>query len=69
MKLLTRAEIIELINDILDVEHHTEKELDDLLHELENGVIDPYVSDYIYYDELSPEEIADKALAYKPIYL
>ena len=36
---------------------------------LEKGVLDPYVTDYIFYDDLTPEEIADKALAYKPIEL
>ncbi len=69
MKLLSREEIIEKINQMLDVENHSEKEIDDLHEELRNGVIDPNISDYIYYDELTPEEIADKALSYKPIYL
>ncbi len=69
MKLLSRAEIIEKINQLLDVESHSENETDNLLDELKNGVIDPNISDYIYYDDLTPEEIADKALSYKPIYL
>ena len=69
MKLLSRNEIIEKINQILDVENHSEKEIYDLHEELKNGVIDLNISDYIYYDELTPEEIADKALSYKPIYL
>ena len=69
MKLLSRDEMIEKINQILDVENHSEKEIYDLHEELKNGVIDLNISDYIYYDELTPEEIADKALSYKPIYL
>ena len=69
MKLLSRAEIIEKINQLLDVESQSENETDNLLDELKNGVIDPNISDYIYYDDLTPEEIADKALSYKPIYL
>ena len=69
MKLLLRDEIIEKINQILDVENHSEKEIYDLHEKLKNGVIDTNISDYIYYDELTPEEIADKALSYKPIYL
>lgn len=70
MKLLSREEIIEKINQILDADkRYPEKESDDLLDELKNGVIDPNISDYIYYDELTPEQIADKALSYKPIYL
>ena len=70
MKLLSREEIIEKINQILDADkRYPEKESDDLLDELKNGVIDPNISDYIYYDELTPEQIADKALSYKTIYL
>lgn len=36
---------------------------------LTQSVIDPQVTDYIYYDNKTPEEIVDKALAYKPIQL
>ena len=32
-------------------------------------MIDPNISDYIFGAEMTPEEIADKALAYKAIYL
>lgn len=69
MHTLSRAEIIDLINEILDVEHHTESETIQLVQTLESGVTDPRISDYIFYDELTPEEIADKALSYKPICL
>ncbi len=40
-----------------------------MILKLEQNVIDPYISDYIYYDDLTPEQIIDKALAYKPIFL
>ena len=69
MNKLSKEEIIDLVNDILDVQNHTEAEIDMLVNKLEDGVIDPYITDYIFYDELTPEEIADKALEYKPIYL
>ena len=36
--------------------------------QIEN-VIDPEVSNYIFYEENTPEEVIDKALAYKPIIL
>ena len=36
---------------------------------LENLVTDPNISDYIYWTNMSSEEIADKVLSYKPIIL
>lgn len=67
MKVLTKEQIIELVNKIIDVEHYSEQEIEDMMIELEKGVIDPNISDYIFWDDLTPEEIADKALSYKPI--
>lgn len=69
MTLLSREEIIDLVKEIVNCEDKTEKELDDLQEKLENGVIDPEISKYIFWSEMTPEEIADKALAYKPICL
>lgn len=47
----------------------TEEEEDILLEKLQNLVLDPEISDYIYWTDMSSEEIADKVLAYKPIIL
>ena len=69
MELLSKEQIIYLINQILDVENHTEEEINRLVEKLESGVIDPNISDYIFWDDLTPEQIADKALSYKPICL
>ena len=69
MELWSREQIIDLINQILDVENHTEEEINRLVEKLESGVIDPNISDYIFWDDLTPEQIADKALSYKPICL
>lgn len=69
MELWSREQIIYLINQILDVENHTEEEINRLVEKLESGVIDPNISDYIFWDDLTPEQIADKALSYKPICL
>ncbi|WP_299611417.1 bacteriocin immunity protein [uncultured Aquimarina sp.] len=66
---MTRRELIELVKEIINVENKTEKEIDRLLEILEQNVPDPEVSDLIYYDELTPEQIVDKALSYKPIQL
>ena len=69
MELWSKEQIIDLINQILNVENHTEDEINRLVEKLESGVIDPNISDYIFWDDLTPEQIADKALSYKPICL
>ena len=69
MAMLTGDEIIALINRINVVKNHTEAETDELLMKLKSGTADPHISDYIFFEGLSPEEAADKALAYKPILL
>ncbi|GIJ93748.1 hypothetical protein [Capnocytophaga stomatis] len=65
---LRREKIIDLIQKVR-TENLTETEEDTILEELEKGVLDPNISDYIYWSELSAEEIADKALNYRPITL
>lgn len=40
-----------------------------MLELLKKNVPDPRISNYIFYDELTPEQIVDKALSYKPIQL
>ncbi|MFK8268277.1 hypothetical protein [Capnocytophaga cynodegmi] len=65
---LNKEEIISLIQKIR-TESLSETEEDAILEELEKGVLDPDISDYIYWSELSAEEIADKVLNYKPIIL
>lgn len=67
--MLSREEIIDLIKEITDVSGKTEEQIDSLLEKLENGVIDPQISDYIFYSDMTAEEIADKVLSYKPILL
>ena len=49
--------------------HNEEIKTDELINKLEEGVLDPQISDYIYWSEMTPEEIADIALQYKPIEL
>jgi len=65
---LERKELIDLIEQIKNFEG-TEEEEEVLLERLQNMVLDPEVSDYIYWTDMSSEEIADKVLAYKPIIL
>lgn len=67
-KNLNRAELIELVRKIINAEG-SEAEIDDMIQILEQNVLDPQVSDYIYCDNKTPEEVVDKALAYKPLLL
>ena len=69
MVLLSKHEIINLIDEITKCGNKSEEEIDGLIEKLEQGVLDPQISDYIFWSEMSPEEIADKALRYKPIEL
>ena len=64
----TRNELIKLVRKISDAAG-TEEEIDGWVNILEKNVPDPNVSDLIFYseEEMSAEEIVDKALSYKPI--
>ncbi|TXK74401.1 bacteriocin immunity protein [Mesonia sp. K4-1] len=66
---MTREELIELVKEIYNVKGKSEKEQDELLLKLENNVLHPEVSNLIYWEDLTPEQVVDKALAYKPIQL
>jgi hypothetical protein len=69
---LTRDELILLANKIRNAEGKTEKENDAFLTHFLDNVMDPNASNYFFepaYDQLSPEEIVDRILAYKPIQL
>ena len=65
--MLEKKELIDLIEQIKNFEGTEEEDV--LLEKLQNLVLDPEISDYIYWTDMSSEEIADKVLAYKPIIL
>lgn len=65
---LTRHELIILVERIQKCQG-SEKEIDKMIELLTQNVSDPEISNYIFYEENSPEEVVDKALAYKPIIL
>lgn len=65
---MTRDQLIELVKKIAAADG-TEQQIDQMLELLEKNVPDPEVANYIFYDDLQPAEIVDKALAYKPIQL
>ena len=59
MGLLSRDEIINLIEEITNCGDKSEEEIDGLIDKLEQGVLDPHISDYIFWDEMTPEEVTD----------
>lgn len=65
---MSKEELIELVEKIMKCEG-TEEEVDNMIDVLEKNVIDPEVTNYIFYEENTPEEVVEKALAYKPIIL
>lgn len=65
---MDRKELIDLVSKIKNCEG-TEEEIDNMIVLLEENVIYPDISDLIFYNEKSAEEIVDIALAYKPIKL
>lgn len=75
---LTRAELIELVRKIKEFHGPINSAHDyqiEWLEILKQNVPDPCVANYIFWSrdytspsrELTPEEIVDKALSYKPI--
>ncbi|PEP80682.1 hypothetical protein CN581_14400 [Bacillus toyonensis] len=70
LKKLTREELIDLVSKIVDCEG-AEEEIDEMIEVVEKNVPHPEVSDLIYWndEDLTPEQIVDIALAYKPIQL
>ena len=65
---MSREDLIELVDKIMRCEG-TEEEQDELLELLERNILDPEVSNYIFFEDNTPEEVVEKALAYKPLIL
>lgn len=66
---MTREELIELITSITTVEGKSEQEIDNLIDVFIANVPHPSPTNLIYYEDLTVEEVVDKALSYKPIQL
>ncbi|MFJ9885755.1 e9imm peptide [Streptomyces sp. NPDC091287] len=67
---MSRDEALSLVRRLLD--GADEAEADEILDALERGLACPHISDYIYWGPdpgPSPEQIVDRALAYRPIAL
>lgn len=69
MKSLNRNEILQLVERICDADFKTEEEYNQAILLFVDSVPDPEAADLIFHHnpELTPEEIVDKALSYKPI--
>lgn len=67
---LNREELIALVQKIMKAEG-TEEELHHDIALLRQAVLDPKVTDYIFWskEELTAEQVVDKALEYRPILL
>ncbi|WP_235867382.1 e9imm peptide [Priestia abyssalis] len=67
---LSRDELIELVKKIINNPGVSEHQADLWIQILEDAVVDPEITNYIFWEDgLTPEEIVDKALSYKPIVL
>ena len=69
-QLLTKGQLLELIVKLSEGDG-TEQDEDDWLVLIEANVPHPTVTDLIFYSEpsLSPEEVLEETLSYKPILL
>lgn len=72
----SRERIVALVEEIrrldsVEYSKESERQQSELFSELEKGVLDPSVFDHMYFEtpSLTAEQVADRALAYKPIIL
>jgi len=66
---MEKLDLIKLVKDIVDINNRSEEEIDALIEILKSNVPHPEVMDLVYFKNLAPEEIVEKALAYKTINL
>lgn len=64
---MQKSELLELVKEIMNPIGKTEKEIDILISQLQMNVPHPDVSDLIYFEENTAEEVVEKALNYKVI--
>ena len=66
-----KEELVELVRKIMECEG-SEEEIDEWLLIVKDSVPHPAVSDLIFYpedDDVTPEEVVEQALSYKPLSL
>lgn len=70
--MFSHDELLKLVKKIKEGSYFSEREADADIETLNENVLAPFAIDYIFqkeYDDLSPEEIVDKIMEYKPIRL
>ncbi|MBR6500345.1 MAG: hypothetical protein IKT25_02430 [Firmicutes bacterium] len=65
---MEKTKLIELVLKIQEY-NGTEEEIDEMINILKRNVLMPGVTDLIYFDDKTPEEIVEIALSYQPISL
>lgn len=67
----TRPELVALVTRIMRDKYRSEAEQDEDVRRLERAVPHPAVTDLMFQSvpELTPDEVVDEALAYKPFAL
>jgi Colicin immunity protein / pyocin immunity protein len=66
---MTKKDLIEIVNAIKSIEGKTEEDIDRLIEIFRKNVPHPAPTDLIYYEDLTNEEVVDKALSYRPLLL
>jgi hypothetical protein len=66
---MQKEELINLVEEIVNVKGKTEEQISELIRILIKNVSYPQITDLIYFEDLTPEEIVDRALNYKPTLL
>lgn len=62
---MEKTKLIELVLKIQEC-NGTEEEIDEMINILKRNVLMPEVTDLIYFDDKTPEEIVEIALSYQP---
>ncbi len=68
MQKYNKDELIELVKKVKKADR-TEDEIDFMVREIKRCVLDPNVTDLIFWSNKSAEEIIEIAMSYKPIIL
>ena len=68
---LNRDQLIALVRRLLQADVHDEEEQEQILDTLQEQLLDPRLSDYIFWPdrEMTAEDIVDRARAHTPIRL
>lgn len=67
----TRAELVALVARIMSGNYDSESAQDEDVRQLQQAVPHPRVTDLLFWDDrdLTPEQVVDEALAYRPFAL